>query len=185
MQDHGVPVVVRQLFRDMPRHIVIHLREILRIVPEVNDLFLLCTAGRFALTETKKLLVPSARSKKSGNSFSHVSSPYMTSLPLPFSKSLALICASHVSCVPSVDVVSDSAKFKITSTKDGMEPVVMAFTRGMVMVGEVACAVKGRAVPSRMRLDDCQLPTSDYLRRVPLTFARSSSHFPRRRRSRS
>jgi hypothetical protein len=62
----------------------------------------------------------------------------MTSLPLPLSKSLALICASQVSCAPSVEEVSDSAKFKITSTKEGMEPVVMALTRGIVMVGEVA-----------------------------------------------
>jgi hypothetical protein len=84
----------------------------------------------------------------------------MTSLPLPSSKSLALICASHVSCVPSVDDVSDSAKFKMTSTKEGMEPVVMALTRGMVIVGEVACAVKGRAVPSRMRLDVVSLDVS-------------------------
>jgi hypothetical protein len=62
----------------------------------------------------------------------------MTSLPLPLSKSLALICASHVSCVASVEEVSDSAKLRITSTKDGIEPVVMALTRGIVMVGEVA-----------------------------------------------
>ena len=61
-----------------------------------------------------------------------------------------------MSCVASVDVVSDSAKFRITSTKEGMEPVVMALTRGMVMVGEVAWAVNGSAVPSRMRLAICQ-----------------------------
>lgn len=81
----------------------------------------------------------------------------MASLPLPAANSFVLICASHVSCVPSVDVVSDSAKLRITSTKEGIEPVVMAFTRGMVMVGELACAVKGRAVPSRIRLKGCQL----------------------------
>lgn len=51
---------------------------------------------------------------------------------------LSLICASHVSWLPSVDVVSDSAKLRITSRKEGMEPVVMAFTLGMVIVGEVA-----------------------------------------------
>lgn len=33
-----------------------------------------------------------------------------------------------------------------------MEPVVMAFTLGMVMVGEVAWAVNGRAAPDRIRL---------------------------------
>lgn len=71
----------------------------------------------------------------------------MSSL-LPFARS----CASHVSCVASVDVVSDSAKLRITSRKEGMEPVVMALTRGMVIVGDVACAVKGTAVPSLIRL---------------------------------
>lgn len=33
-----------------------------------------------------------------------------------------------------------------------MEPVVMAFILGIVTVGEVACAVKGIAKPSRMSL---------------------------------
>lgn len=57
-----------------------------------------------------------------------------------------------------MEVVSDSAKFRITSRKEGIEPVVMAFTRGIVMVGDVAWAVKGIAVPSRMRLQCGQLP---------------------------
>lgn len=81
----------------------------------------------------------------------------MTSFPFPFSKSFALICASHVSCDARVDVVSDSAKLRITSTKEGIEPVVMAFTRGIVIVGEVAWAVNGSAVPSRIRLERFQL----------------------------
>lgn len=122
------------------------------------------------LTETKKLLVPSARSKKSGNNFNHVSSPYITSFPVPFSNCFALICANHVSWVARVEVVSDSAKFKITSTKEGIEPVVIAFTRGMVMVGEVAWAVNGRAEPCRTRLDHSELSSkSSFPRiRVPL-----------------
>lgn len=33
-----------------------------------------------------------------------------------------------------------------------MEPVVIAFTRGIVIVGELACAVKGIAAPERIRL---------------------------------
>lgn len=86
------------------------------------------------LTETKKLDVPSARSKKLGNSFSQVSSPYMTIFPVPF----AFICASQVSCVANVEVVSDSAKFKMTSRNDGIDPVVMALILGIVIVGEVA-----------------------------------------------
>lgn len=100
------------------------------------------------LTETKKLDVPSALSKKFGKSFNQVSSPYMTSLPVSF----AFICASQVSCVASVEVVSDSAKFKITSRNEGIEPVVIALILGIVIVGEVACAVKGRAAPFEMRL---------------------------------
>ena len=153
MQDHRIPITIQQLFGNMSCHIIIHFRKILHRASKVNISLFLYTSRRSALTETKKLLVPSALSKKSGNSFNHVSSPYMTSFPLPLSKFLALICASQVSCVPSVEEVSDSAKLRITSTKEGMEPVVMALTRGMVMVGEVAWAVKGRAVPSRIRLD--------------------------------
>ena len=86
------------------------------------------------LTETKKLDVPSARSKKSGNSFNQVSSPYMTNLPVPF----AFICASQVSCIARVEVVSDSAKFRMTSRKEGTDPVVIALILGIVIVGEVA-----------------------------------------------
>ena len=72
----------------------------------------------------------------------------MIIFPAPF----AFICASHVSCVARLEEVSDSAKFRITSRKEGMEPVVMAFILGMVIVGDVACAVKGRAAPLEMRL---------------------------------
>ncbi len=57
-----------------------------------------------------------------------------------------------MSCRARFDVVSDSAKFRITSRKDGTEPVVIAFTRGMVMVGDVAWAVKGIAAPERINL---------------------------------
>lgn len=86
------------------------------------------------LTATKKLEVPSARSNVPGKSFSHVSSPYIICLPVP----LAFICASHVSCVARLELVSDSAKLRIRSRKDGIDPVVMAFTRGIVMVGAAA-----------------------------------------------
>ena len=58
----------------------------------------------------------------------------MTNFPVPF----AFICASHVSCVARVEDVSDSAKLRIRSRKEGVEPVVMALILGMVMVGEVA-----------------------------------------------
>lgn len=42
--------------------------------------------------------------------------------------------------------------FNITSKKDGTEPVVMALSRGIVTVGELAWAVKGSAAPERIRL---------------------------------
>ena len=64
----------------------------------------------------------------------------------------AFICASHVSCVASVEEVSDSAKFRIKSRKEGVEPVVMALILGIVMVGAVAWAVKGMAEPLEIRL---------------------------------
>lgn len=98
-------------------------------------------------TETKKLEVPSERPKTPGNSFSHVSSPYMMMFP-----PRCLICANQLSWLARVDDVSDSAKLRITSKKLGIEPVVRAFTRGMVIVGEVACAVNGIAEPEDMRL---------------------------------
>ena len=100
------------------------------------------------LTETKKLDVPSAREKVPGNNFSQVSSPYITSFPSGF----AFSCASQVSWCAKLEVVSDSAKFNMTSRKEGIEPVVIALTRGIVMVGDVACAVKGIAAPDLMRL---------------------------------
>ncbi len=49
-------------------------------------------------------------------------------------------------------MVSDSAKFSITSRNDGIEPVVMALILGIVIVGDVAWAVKGIAAPDEMRL---------------------------------
>jgi len=57
-----------------------------------------------------------------------------------------------VSWLAREELVSLSAKFKIRSTKDGTEPVVRPLTRGMVTVGGAAYAVKGSAVPSRIKL---------------------------------
>ena len=51
-----------------------------------------------------------------------------------------------------MDVVSDSAKLRITSRKDGIEPVVRALMRGMVMVGDFAWPVNGIASPERIKL---------------------------------
>ena len=41
----------------------------------------------------------------------------------------------------------------MTSMNDGIEPVVIAFTRGIVIVGDVAWAVNGIPEPDRMRLE--------------------------------
>ena len=87
----------------------------------------------------------------------------MTIFPAPF----AFICASHVSCAASVDAVSDSAKFRITSRNDGIEPVVIAFILGMVIVGDVACAVKGMAAPVEMRLQQALLANWKALMEFP------------------
>ena len=48
--------------------------------------------------------------------------------------------------------MSDSAKLRMTSRKDGIEPVVIAFIRGIVIVGDDACAVYGIAEPSAINL---------------------------------
>lgn len=48
--------------------------------------------------------------------------------------------------------MSDSAKFRMRSKKDGVDPVVIAFIRGMVIVGELAWAVKGIAAPDLIKL---------------------------------
>ena len=58
-----------------------------------------------------------------------------------------------MSCFARLDVVSDSAKLRITSRNEGIDPVVIAFTRGIVMVGDVAWAVNGIPEPERMRLE--------------------------------
>lgn len=129
----------------MSGHIIVHFCKVLVEMYSAKALYI---SERSSLTDTKKLEVPSARSNVSGNSFNHVSSPYMTILPVPF----AFICASHVSCVASVEEVSDSAKLRIKSMNDGVEPVVMALIRGIVIVGEVAWAVNGMASPLAMRL---------------------------------
>lgn len=72
----------------------------------------------------------------------------MTNLP----PGVAFICASHESCVARVELVSDSAKLSTTSRKLGTDPVVIALTLGMVMVGGLAWPVKGKAAPDRIRL---------------------------------
>ena len=56
-----------------------------------------------------------------------------------------------------MEEVSDSAKFRIKSKNEGVEPVVIALILGIVMVGDVACAVKGKAEPLAMSLERNQL----------------------------
>jgi hypothetical protein len=148
MEHHCIPIPILKLTWDMPGHIVVYFRKVLTYI--FSSMLRIKLSG--SLTATKKLDVPSTRSNVFGNSLSQVSSPYMTIFP-----SFCRICASHVSCVARVDEVSDSAKFKITSKKDGIEPVVIALIRGIVMVGDVACAVKGIAAPLDMRLEVAKL----------------------------
>lgn len=49
-------------------------------------------------------------------------------------------------------MLSDSAILSTTSENDGTEPVVIALIRGIVTVGELACAVNGHAAPVRIKL---------------------------------
>lgn len=72
----------------------------------------------------------------------------MICLPVFF----AFICASHVSWEAKDDDSSPSLIFRMTSRKEGIDPVVIAFILGIVTVGEVACAVKGMAPPLRISL---------------------------------
>ena len=78
MQDNGVPIASVELFGQMACNVVVNFGEIL---PNVSELIPVAYAFQLGLTDTKKLVVPSARSKVFGNSFSQVSSPYMTSFP--------------------------------------------------------------------------------------------------------
>jgi len=136
MQNHSIPIIPPQLVVNMAGDIIVDLRKVLLRQFPISPFSAQTITQTIVLTETKKLDVPSLRSNIPGNSLSHVSSPYMTSFP-----PRTLICASQLSCCAKVDVVSDSAKLRITSRKPGIEPVVIAFTRGIVIVGEVACAV--------------------------------------------
>lgn len=48
--------------------------------------------------------------------------------------------------------MSDSAKLRIISRNEGIEPVVSALTRGIVTVGAWALAVNGMPKPSDINL---------------------------------
>ena len=152
MHNKGRPVILGKLVGNMPSHIMVYFREILENLSFDATVY----AEPNVRTDTKKLVVPSARSNIPGNSFSQVSSPYMTSRP-----PVAFNWASHVSWYANVDEVSDSAMFRMTSKNDGTDPVVMAFNRGMVTVGELAYAVNGTAAPERIRLYLSQLGTDN------------------------
>jgi len=147
---HSIPVIAYEFFVNMTSHIVINFGKILlKIIFSSNSLQL---STEFLLTETKKLVVPSDLSNIPGNSFNQVSSPYMSSFPVLEPSLPARIWANQVSWCARVEVVSDSAKLRIASKNDGMDPVVIALTRGMVTVGGLACAVKGIATPSLISL---------------------------------
>lgn len=80
--------------------------------------------------------------------------------------------------------VSASSKFKMRSTKDGIEPVVIALILGIVTVGDLALDVNGMALPSRIRLAVLFVSESRLHGSVILTFecseirsfARTQSH---------
>lgn len=154
VHDHHVPVRVLELIRDVSGNIVVDFGKVLRRSLShgsrnmVYISYCIHSTCMAQLTETKKLDVPSERLKVFGNSLSQVSSPYMMRLL----SGLAFICVSQVSWCERLEDLSDSARFRIMSRNEGIEPVVIALRRGMVTVGAVACAVKGIAWPSRMSL---------------------------------
>ena len=81
MQDHSIPVIFQELSRDISRHILIDFGEVLCKSFQFIS-FLLCTVVTAeALTETKKLVVPSILENRFGNSLIHVSSPNMLTFP--------------------------------------------------------------------------------------------------------
>lgn len=173
MHNQGGPIVFSKLGGNMPRHILVHFHEVLR--GESQSATFDSVSWRALLTETKKLVVPSDRSNIPGNSLSHVSSPYITSR-----SPRALSCASQVSWYARVDVVSDSAMFRITSRNEGTDPVVIAFSRGIVTVGEPAWAVKGSTAPARIRL--LQVSTFSFfgeITRLTFEWTRTRTHLRR------
>lgn len=76
----------------MPCHVIVHFRKVL-VIENLVAMSVVHVLNKMPLTETKKLEVPSARENVSGNSFSQVSSPFMTNFP----PGLAFNCDSHVS----------------------------------------------------------------------------------------
>lgn len=92
MHDHAGPIALPQFCRHMPRHIIIHFSEILAINSQFATSTIHCPDEE-ALTETKKLEVPSVREKVSGNNFSQVSSPNIVNFP----PGMLFNCESHVS----------------------------------------------------------------------------------------
>ena len=134
MHDHAVPIALFQFRWEMSCNIVIHFSEVLNDASQYRLFYITFVQCSVRQTETKKLEVPSAREKIPGKSFNQVSSPYITSFP----PGLSFNCNNQVSWFARLEVVSDSAKFSMTSRKEGIDPVVIALTRGMVIVGEVA-----------------------------------------------
>ena len=92
MHYHAVPVLLLKLRFKISCNIIINLCEIL-FVKFLATASTIQVIYRWPLTETKKLVVPSARAKVSGNNLSQVSSPNMISFP----SGLFFNCDSQVS----------------------------------------------------------------------------------------
>ena len=80
VHNQTIPVALFHFIRDMPCHIIINFCKVLSQAILVSTMVTM--RPREALTETKKLVVPSAREKVLGNSFNQVSSPYIKRCPL-------------------------------------------------------------------------------------------------------
>ena len=71
--------------------------------------------------------------------------------------------------------MSASSKLRMRSTNEGTDPVVMDLSFGIVTVGDLALAVKGIALPSRMRLEIVRESCYTKERNLPLRIFKSRS----------
>jgi len=124
----------RQLLGDVPRHIVVHLNRILNEYQTTTQQHqhVSTIGGRerrhthaherersvCLSTETKKLFVPSERTKLSGNIFNHVSSPNTATDRFCLTKFPTIFSCCR----------ADESKFSSTSMKFGIPPVTKAYS---------------------------------------------------------
>ena len=81
VHDHTIPVISAELVGDMSCNVIIDFSKVLFDIDSAFGPALRFMYNDWVPTDTKKLEVPSARSNIPGNSFNHVSSPYIINFP--------------------------------------------------------------------------------------------------------